>query len=128
MTSEKETTTCMGCGSQVKSADLNSDLPDNGWKLYPDDFGYYSGFHDSFGEEESRPFIICHDCVVKLLELFPRLAEMIHPGGHPCQDETPCCRHAWQATEIFGKREFGVHTRTAWPDGVWHDDPPREGP
>jgi len=125
---ENRITVCMNCNALVESAHAGSSLPDNGWSLPVDSFGYDNGFSDVWGEEgeEPRRFHMCHDCVVMLLELFPRLAEMVGRGGHPCDDETPCCRHAWQATELFGKRGFGVRTRTAWPDGVWHDDPPRD--
>jgi hypothetical protein len=119
--------TCSACALRVicRSQDI---YPDNGWVLPFDAFGYYGGFDDNIGitlgGTRSREWILCHDCVVKLLELFPRLSETIGANAHPCSSDTPCCRHAWQATEIFGKNVHGVHSRTAWPDGVWHDTEP----
>lgn len=123
---ENRITVCMNCDALVESAHTGSSLPDNGWSLPVDSFGYDCGFSDSWEDEDEEPcrFLMCHDCVARLLELFPRLAEMIGPGGHSCEDETPCCRHAWQSTDLFGTSEFGVRTRTAWPDAVWHDNPP----
>jgi len=118
---------CSACEKSVKAV-RDTDLPDDGWVLDFDYFGYYSGFTDEMsallGAEPSRKLTMCHDCVVKLLELFPRLGELVGANNHPCQDAVPCCRHAWQATEFFGKKGFGVHTRTAWPDRVWHDEKP----
>jgi hypothetical protein len=124
---EERTVVCTACEKPVKAAH-ETDLPDDGWVLDFDYFGYYSGFTDEFhaliGAEPSRKFTMCHDCVVKLLELFPRLGELVGANNHPCQDAVPCCRHAWQATEFFAKKGFVVRTRTAWPDTVWHDNPP----
>lgn len=94
-----------------------------------DTFGYYGGFDDNVGvltgSDLSRQWILCHDCVVKFLDTFPLLAQDIGQNCHPDSRhaQIPCCRHAWQGTAIFGRNIHGVHTRTAWPDGVWHDDP-----
>jgi hypothetical protein len=106
---------CSACEKSVKAV-RDTDLPDDGWVLDFDYFGYYGGFTDEMS--------VCHDCVVKLLELFPRLGELVGANNHPCQDAVPCCRHAWQATEFFAKKGVVVRTRTAWPDAVWHDNPP----
>lgn len=121
--------TCSACQSQVPCTQ-QTHYPDNGWVLPFDTFGYYGGFDDAMpvllGQQRTREWIMCHDCVVKFLDTFPLLADTL--GGRCHSDdrdsETPCCRFAWQGTEIFGKNVFGVHTRSAWPDGVWHDDPP----
>lgn len=122
--SKKNFTQCPAC-EQTVPCTPGGIYPDAGWVLPFDLFGYYSGFDDAvpvlFGQRRSREFVLCHDCVVKLLELFPNLARAVGQNCHPCQDETPCCRHAWQSTELFGRDEFGVHMRTAWPDGQWHD-------
>lgn len=116
---------CPACDARV-SCTGGGVYPDNGWVLPFDIFGYYSGFDDNvpvlIGEQRSREFILCHDCVVKMLNLFPRLAEAVGPDTHPCDDDTPCCRHAWQATDIFGTDGPGVKIRTAWPDGQWRDE------
>ena len=82
-------------------------------------FGYYNGFDDNvrvlLGGSESREWLFCHDCVVKFLETFPLLAGDIGADCHPCQDDEPCCRHAWKAGERFVEGEI----LTAWPDKTW---------
>ena len=121
--------TCSACHSRVPCTQ-QSHYPDKGWVLPFDTFGYYGGFDDAMpvllGQQRTREWIMCHDCVVKFLATFPLLAETIGANCHSDDrdSETPCCRFAWQGTAIFGKNVFGVHTRTAWSDGVWHDDPP----
>lgn len=123
-------TTCDACGVHYESS--HDSLPDDGWDMPYDLFGYYGGFTDNIGVllggDRSRSWWLCHSCVVKFLETFPRLAESIGASCHPTpQGAEPCCRHAWRGTEIFGKYKNGkpvpgVQTQTAWPDGVWHDD------
>lgn len=120
--------TCSACQSKVPCTQ-QAHYPDSGWVLPFDTFGYYGGFDDNvsvlLGETRTREWILCHECVVKFLDTFPLLAETIGGNCHPdnSDSDTPCCRHAWQGTDIFGKKLFGVHTRTAWPDGVWRDEP-----
>lgn len=120
--------TCSACCASVPCTQQKS-YPDNGWVLPFDTFGYYGGFDDNLtvlsGSVRSREWIMCHDCVAKFLATFPLLAQMVGQNCHPDSRNTPvpCCTHAWQATDTFGTNAFGVHTRTAWPDGVWHDDP-----
>lgn len=124
-----KTATCSACGGEAICTQQDH-YPDHGWVLPFETFGYYGGFDDSmdvlFGKRISKEWIFCHDCVVKFLDTFPLLAESIGRNCHSdrTDSDTPCCRHAWQGTEIFGRNEFGVHSRSAWPDGVWHDDPP----
>lgn len=119
--------TCSACEATVECRS-QTHYPDDGWVLPFDTFGYYGGFDDNvsvlLGDTRSREWILCHECVVKFLDLFPRLAESIGANCHSSDGDVPCCRHAWQATEIFGKNVFGVHSRSAWSDGVWHDDEP----
>lgn len=120
---------CSACRTSVPCTQQET-YPDDGWVMPFDTFGYYGGFDDNidvlFGGRRSREWILCHDCVVKFLETFPLLAQDIGQNCHPADRDAPvpCCRHAWQATDIFGKKVHGVHSRTAWPDGLmWHDDP-----
>lgn len=127
-TSSPKYATCSACGEQALCT-RQSNYPDHGWVLPFDTFGYYGGFDDNmdvlFGRRISREWIFCHDCVVKLLSMFPRLANDIGKNCHSCPTgDEACCAHAWQGTDIFGLNEFGVHSRSAWPDGVWHDDEP----
>lgn len=123
-------TTCDACGASYETSDEFA--PDGGWFMPYDMFGYYGGFSDNvgvlLGGKTSRAWWLCHDCVVKFLTLFPRLADSIGANCHPTErDADPCCRHAWRATELFGKYKNGesvpgVHSQTAWPDGTWHDE------
>lgn len=124
---------CSACG-EVRPATYQEHYPDDGWVLPFDTFGYDGGFADNFrvllGREKSREWIMCHDCVVKFLETFPRLAEELGRNLHTPprhRANVACCRHAWRATEYFSDfkpRPNGAAAyQTAWPDGVWHDDP-----
>lgn len=124
---------CSGCDYDVQ-CDEQKHLPSNGWDLPFDLFGYYGGFTDEvdvlFSNRRSRSWILCHDCIVKFLTLFPALAETIGKGTHPCDSETPCCEWAWRSTENFGKYErnangelvpvSGAHYQVV-VDGQWRD-------
>ena len=102
------TVRCSGCGVETV-CNQQKHLPDNGWDLPFDLFGYYGGFTDEvdvlFSNRRSRSWILCHDCIVKLLTVFPLLGDTIGRGTHLCEDETPCCEWAWRSTERFGKYE-----------------------
>lgn len=71
-------------------------LPNFGWSIPLASLGYYGGFTDDWGSSEQR-YILCHDCVVRLLTLFPGMAAQINPGGHPYDGEVPCCSWGWPA-------------------------------
>lgn len=123
---------CAACATPHE-CDPHESLPDRGWTLHYGTFGYYGGFSDDqddlYGHGELKYWWLCHGCITTLLETFPRLGDSLGPGHHPCESDTPCCRHAWRGTELFGAYRDGrpvpgVHTQTAWPDGVWHDDDP----
>jgi hypothetical protein len=87
--------TCDGCGQSVRAKSENAPeaLPDNGWKIDLGRIDYEGGFTDVF---ESVPFLMCHDCCVKLLDTFPLIAERVPKGSHPCADDVPCCDYAWK--------------------------------
>ena len=97
---------CNTCGQSVRceNAQRSLDLPDNGWAIPLKDFGYYGGFSDNdFIFDDNRGdikdyLVVCHDCVLRLLETFPRLAERIGFGSHSMSgnDERPCCDYAWR--------------------------------
>lgn len=69
--------------------------------------GYYGGFVDCvplnlFDDDYSREnakhlkWDLCHDCVVKMLETFPLLADTMFEGGHPYNyEDGPCCKWGW---------------------------------
>lgn len=123
-----KTVICTACGKLVPAELVNDHLPDNGWSLDFSNFGYYGGFTDEFNE--TPRWKLCHDCVVKLLALFPLLGETINKGGHSCDSEQPCCEWAWRPKDIFGEYTIdadgmpipvpGVHYQLA-QDGKWVD-------
>jgi hypothetical protein len=92
---------CSNC-----DAEFADELGDYTYGLYLDSvaMGYYGGFIDNFPPSESPAFWICHDCVVKVIEVLPKLREYLS-GGHPNinwqsgdGDGTayePCCPCAW---------------------------------
>lgn len=91
---------CHGCGSMAPHHS-QKDAPDNGWTFNLNNFGYYAGFTDPFGDP---PQIIrlCHDCVLKFLNTFPMLGVLVGGGCHSQNgpNEKPCCRYAWKAESI----------------------------
>lgn len=94
MTDTPPTVTCNGCGFDFANYFHPHDTAiDNGWVMKYSDFGYYSGFTDCVPEGEWH---LCHDCVVKLLTVFPRLGKTFSNGEHPYTGSTPCCDWAWQ--------------------------------
>jgi hypothetical protein len=105
-------------------------MPDNGWVMPYEHFGYYNGFSDSIpvlvSGERSKDWIFCHDCVVKFFNAFPLLAAEFGRGHHPCDDDVPCCQFAWRGTEFFGKRNETpqVCVQYATPELTWVDGDP----
>jgi hypothetical protein len=124
MTAITNNARCSACDGEFPCTQQQS-YPDAGWILPFDTFGYYGGFDDNVqvltGDLRPRQWILCHDCVVKFLNTFPRLAEMVGPDCHPCQAEQPCCAHAWKTTDSFGKPDSTEPSvLTSWPDSQWH--------
>jgi len=92
---------CSACGEE-HVAGTQDFIFNNGWVLDSTRFGYYSGFDDELWpseEDERKNWLMCHDCVVMLLEAFPRLGATINKGAHTCEDETPCCKWAWRSVD-----------------------------
>lgn len=94
------TVRCDACG-ELTPAVNKPDLPEHGLSINVPSMTYYAGFTDllpgDLTEQEER-FHICHDCSVRLMRTFPALGARIGFGGHPCDDETPCCDWAWKRT------------------------------
>jgi len=95
---------CDGCGENAP-CHTQERLPDNGWALPYQIFGYYGGFTDD-DEGQSiwdKSVILCHSCVLRFLDFFPLIAKRISKGGHslmPFADEAkPCCDYAWTLIE-----------------------------
>jgi hypothetical protein len=90
---------CDNCGSEHPENDYT-------FGLYLDtaSIGYYGGFVDNFPPADSPAFWVCHDCVVKMIEVLPKLRDYLS-GGHPNinwsgsgEDGTtyePCCPCCW---------------------------------
>lgn len=104
------TVTCSACGNDAPCTQQKR-LPDQGWELPFDVFGYYYGFSDEIsvliGDRRSRIWIMCHDCVAKFLDTFPLLAATLGKGLHPHYGDSdePCCEYAWRATDKFAQYE-----------------------
>jgi hypothetical protein len=104
---------CGLCGSSNEPVFKNANLIHSGWVLNWLNLGYYAGFTDSIpddrgyvaslAEYDETPYTVnmCHDCCVKLLGLFPKLAEIAEArGGHYSLSgegikSPPCCPYAW---------------------------------
>ena len=117
---EETSATCTAC-SRAFPKTLYGNAP-AGWVLFPDSFGYYDGFSDCLlGDEDELEWWLCHDCIVKFFKTFPKLAEAYSRGfgHHPCEDDVPCCRFAWKATEDFGKYNGKPAIMRVGPDGTW---------
>jgi hypothetical protein len=57
--------------------------------------GSYNMFMDFF-DRDLIEAIVCHDCVLKILELFPAEFRQQFQGGHPISnDGVRCCEYAW---------------------------------
>lgn len=115
------TAVCTACEQTVASTQ-QSPYPDNGWVMEFDDFGYYGGFTDNIDalldNRVSSRWFLCHDCVVKFLNLFPNLARTIHKGGHGRSGDTdtsnPCCEWEWRISDSGRPQIVGT-------DGEWRD-------
>lgn len=120
---------CSGCGqSQRLTQQTSPSLPDGGWSMGFEHFGYYGGFSDelevAFGKRDSKQWTLCHDCVVRFFDAFPALAESFGGGHHPNfihtdfrdrgEDGTihpSCCRFAWtwRVYQENGKRVYDIY-------------------
>ena len=107
---------CDACGSKSRLLSINGEM-DGGWALPTSMFGYYGGFSDNvdvllgdYTDAHINDLKICHDCVLKFLNTFPRLADKINGLSHPSihggltkkasqnpLDTPSCCRYSWTA-------------------------------
>lgn len=126
------TVTCNECGKE-QPATQQDNLPDGGWALPYETFGYYGGFDDNIevllGSERPTDFLLCHDCVVKLLTALPNLGARLAGGHHPNFIHTDfaddgddgtlhqsCCRWAWTWKEVGDRK---VDTYYGDGNGGW---------
>lgn len=126
---------CDECGEE-QPATQQDNYPDGGWSLPYETFGYYGGFDDNIGvllgEDKPNDFILCHDCVVKLLTALPVLGAKLVGGHHPNwvhddgfdgsgDDGTvhpSCCRWAWTWKRV-GASRYEVDTYYGDGNGGW---------
>jgi len=106
---------CHGCELEHPATQQDK-FPDNGWVLDYENFGYYGGWSDNIqvllGNRTSKPWVLCHGCVLKLLDALPLLKQYFEVGQHPCDAEIPCCSFAYSHGDI--------QVRYAH-DGAWVD-------
>lgn len=120
--------TCDCCGKDDASTQ-QEDVPDDGWHLPVDLFGYYGGFSDNIGVlmglEPSNWLVMCHDCVVKFLATFPMLAEKLTEMGHlnrrrdgiihgvdpdDGREYPSCCEWAWTTVKTGpGWQDYDIY-------------------
>jgi len=106
---------CDACGEYYQAGSQEF-IFDNGWVMKSKQFGYYGGFDDEMftdEDEERDDWFMCHDCIVVLLETFPKLGATVGKGSHPCEDETPCCQWAWRTS---GDTLQFANTELEWVD------------
>lgn len=82
---EHYTNSCDACGASFIHDGLTIDIS-----------GHYNGFTDHC---DHLPFRLCHDCVVRMIEVFPAMADKLGKGCHPCESEMPCCAFAWKTVD-----------------------------
>ena len=105
MTTQAGFRKCSGCDKSVETDTVNTTRPVAGLDFPFRAMGYYSGFTDCMPWEEFKDeedFVICHDCVVKVLSVLPAIREKISEaygrGLHPTinSDDSPCCEYCWK--------------------------------
>jgi hypothetical protein len=71
--------------------------------------GGYGMFIDPMSEERQRKYVLdlCHDCMVLLLDFFPKEVRDRFSGGHPAyEDNLPieerCCVYSWCFSDDTG--------------------------
>lgn len=107
---------CSECG-KAKAATQQNVLPDGGLVFHPREWGYYGGFTDNEPWVPMKPeeeVVLCHDCSLRLVRLFPSIARALGEGGHHPGDlkEPACCEYAW----TFDSSKFVYRGQR---DGSW---------
>lgn len=84
---EHYTNFCDACSAPIQHNQLVFDIS-----------GGYGQFTDYVGDEDKR-FVLCHDCILQMIALFPAMGAKFGEGCHPCDNSKPCCAFAWQVHE-----------------------------
>lgn len=101
---ESEWMKCTKCNIPLKPVHDYIDQVDDGFKLV---FGGGFGmFRDNLSDGDNWA-ILCHDCVVLLLEWFPESFREKFNGGHPYsyKPNGRCCEYAWSFNEELEERK-----------------------
>lgn len=112
MTYKQEHINCYGCEARielVEAGNVETPLAGLSFSLA----GYDSGFNDDTSDHNPL-LILCHDCVLRLIDLFPRagreMQRACHPNGN--DDDTPCCQYCW--TFIDGETHIPTTDLKGW--------------
>ena len=111
MTYKQNHINCYGCSTRIPLVGEDIDMPVNGLSLSL--AGNYDGFNDDTSDHAPR-LILCHDCVLRLIELFPRAGREMQQGCHPIDNDsdTPCCAYCW--TFIDGESHVPTPDLKGW--------------
>ena len=103
---------CKACQQESPPADRHSNtrLLKGGWALPLNRLGYYNGFDDNL-DDEVEWVEICHDCVLRVLDVLPGLKSILHQmsprGLHPSDASAPpCCDYAWSAVRGTDEKDY----------------------
>ena len=129
---DSRTVVCDNCGKTTPATQQDT-APDYGWSINTNALGYYGGFDDNLDASRESEVLICHDCVVSLIESFPAFAKNIERGGHPavgwssssgpCTDVKPCCKYCWGWERYINEDGKAVYVQYLANDaGEWEFD------
>lgn len=122
---------CSACEIEQEASQQQGNYIDYGWSLNWVNLGHYGGFTDSYFDRPDDPageiIHLCHDCCIKLLNLFPLLVDKIDvKGGHPNMNEMPgldgidvppCCPYCWtfvkDESKPKGRQQYTSYRATA---------------
>jgi hypothetical protein len=103
---------CEGCGAPV-SRWLPTEPPNHGMAFGLR--GSYAGFTDSFEPQAFQHRLdLCHDCVLRMVELFPIMRFKLGVACHPCETEVPCCAYGFTTSDEKGFIRIPNNDLSGW--------------
>lgn len=105
---------CDGCGVAITRLQPN-EPPTLGMSF--DISGSYNGFVDRYDADMyQRSLELCHDCVIKMITLFPEMGKKLGKGCHSESsiDEAPCCAHAFTFSKDLTMTMVPNESLTGW--------------